>query len=117
MPELSPNGRGHWSKLAKAKAAYRRECAALVSRQQRVAWAGCEGLLKIELYFFPPTARWFDLDNLLARMKAGIDGLADALAFNDRCIRRVEAVRCEPAGKQARVEVELRALGLVDVLL
>lgn len=78
---LSPNTRQHWSKLAKAKKQYREAC----------AWtAKAHGLGKIEagklhvtLEFYAPTRRAFDLDNLLARMKSGLDGLADVIGVDD----------------------------------
>jgi len=79
--ELSPNARLHWAKLAKAKKAYRSECAYLAIAQ---------GIRKVEadklhlsLTFFAPTRRAYDLDNALARMKAGLDGLADVLGVDD----------------------------------
>ena len=79
--ELSPNARLHWAKLAKAKKAYRAECAYLAIAQ---------GIRKVEadklhlsLTFFAPTRRAYDLDNALARMKAGLDGLADVLGVDD----------------------------------
>ena len=79
--ELSPNARLHWAKLAKAKKAYRAECAYLAIAQ---------GIHKVEadklhlsLTFFAPTRRAYDLDNALARMKAGLDGLADVLGVDD----------------------------------
>ena len=34
--------------------------------------------------FIPPDKRSYDRDNLVARMKSGIDGLADALGINDK---------------------------------
>ena len=34
--------------------------------------------------FIPPDRRSYDRDNLVARMKSGIDGLADALKINDK---------------------------------
>ncbi|MDB6454730.1 hypothetical protein [Falsirhodobacter sp. 20TX0035] len=78
---LSPNARGHWSIVAKAKAAYR-----------KAAWAICiaNGLGKLDasaihltLTFCPPCKRRRDADNLLASMKAGIDGIADATGIDD----------------------------------
>ena len=78
---LSPNARGHWSKLAKAKKQYREAC----------AWtAKAHGLGKIEaeklhvtLEFYAPSRRAYDLDNALARMKSGLDGLADVIGVDD----------------------------------
>lgn len=39
--------------------------------------------IKLAFVFRPPDARHYDGDNLLARMKSGLDGLADALGIND----------------------------------
>lgn len=79
---LSPNARGHWSKLAKAKKAYRAACAWTAKEQgaQRVA----AEKLHLTLVFVPPNRRAHDLDNCLARMKSGLDGLADVLGVDDK---------------------------------
>lgn len=78
---LSPNTRQHWSKLAKAKKKYRADCARQASSQ------GADFIdadrLHLTLTFLPPTRRAYDLDNLLARMKSGLDGLADVLGVDD----------------------------------
>lgn len=39
--------------------------------------------LHLSLTFYPPTRRSYDLDNLLARCKAGLDGLADVVGVDD----------------------------------
>ncbi len=39
--------------------------------------------LHVELEFFKPNRRAMDLDNLFARMKAGIDGLSKVLKVDD----------------------------------
>lgn len=39
--------------------------------------------LHLTLTFYAPTRRAFDLDNALARCKAGLDGLADVLGVDD----------------------------------
>ena len=43
-----------------------------------------DGNLRAELTFYKPNRRSMDHDNLLARMKAGLDGVADALKIDDR---------------------------------
>ncbi len=80
--DLSPNARIHWSRLAKAKKLYRAACALQAQAQgvRRVAAAK----LHVHLTFYPPTRRAFDLDNALARMKSGLDGLADVLGVDDK---------------------------------
>lgn len=80
--ELSPNARLHWARVAKAKKAYRETCFWLAKAAKLQAPA--EGLVRIELTFYPPCRRSRDKDNLIASMKAGLDGLADAMAVNDK---------------------------------
>jgi len=78
--ELSPNYRSNWSKRARFTKAYRTACA-------EAAWL--TGVRPIaghdlkEIVFHPPTKARHDRDNLIARFKAGQDGLADALGVND----------------------------------
>lgn len=40
--------------------------------------------LHLTLEFVPPDRRSYDRDNLVARMKSGLDGLADAFKINDK---------------------------------
>lgn len=80
--ELSPNARLHWAKVAKVKKAHRAE-AYYTALPFRGIYTGDEKL-RLELTFFKPTRRAMDMDNLLARMKAGLDGIADGLGINDR---------------------------------
>ncbi|WP_148237971.1 endodeoxyribonuclease RusA [Alicycliphilus denitrificans] len=100
--ELSPNARIHWSKLARAKKAYRAACAWTATEQgaQRVA----ADKLHLSLEFYPPNRRAFDLDNALARMKSGLDGLADVLGVDDRHWS-LSIARVEEIGGYVKVEV------------
>ena len=100
--ELSPNARLHWSKLASAKRAYRHVCAvqAKVQGAQRIS----AGKLHVSLTFYAPTRRAFDLDNALARMKSGLDGLADVLGVDDRHWS-LSIARAEEVGGMVKVEV------------
>lgn len=79
--DLSPNKRQHWAQLAKAKKLYRAACATQ-ARLQGLDRMAAERL-HLSLTFYPPTRRAFDLDNLLARMKSGLDGLADVIGVDD----------------------------------
>jgi len=78
---LSPNARGHWAKVAKAKKEYRAACA-WTARSQGAAPLQASSL-HVGLVFVPPSRRAFDLDNALASMKSGLDGLADVLQVDD----------------------------------
>lgn len=91
---LSPNARLHWAKLAKAKKAYREACAWQAIQQGAQPMQADK--LHLTLTFVPPTRRQYDLDNALARIKAGLDGLADVLKVDDKhwslTIRKGEGV-------------------------
>ena len=91
---LSPNARLHWAKLARLKKQYRAVCAG----QARIQGARAikADALHITVEFVPPTRRAFDLDNALARMKSGLDGLADVLKVDDS--RWELTIRKAPAG-------------------
>lgn len=78
--ELSPNARVHWSVEAKAKKKYRRDCYYVT----RAANVSVSGPITLSFIFYPPHNRGYDKDNLIAQMKSGIDGIADALDIDDR---------------------------------
>lgn len=107
---LSPNARpAHWAVLARAKKGYRARCRAIALA------AGCGGVLgapaerlAVHLIFVPPNRRSRDWDNLLASMKAGLDGVADALGVDDGRWRLSMEVVGEPL-KGGVVRLELRA--------
>lgn len=96
-PALSPNARGHWSTLAKAKKRYRRACwIAVLERFGNVRLRGA-GPWALHLEFRPPPRadRALDEDNLVARMKSGIDGVCDALKIDDKDLRLQPPARGE----------------------
>ncbi|MGO8242966.1 endonuclease [Rhizobium johnstonii] len=78
---LSPNARGHWSSLARAKRAAK-EAAFYLTKQAGVEKIQAESLT-VRYSFFPPSRRAYDLDNLVASMKAAADGIALAIGVDD----------------------------------
>jgi crossover junction endodeoxyribonuclease RusA len=81
--ELSPNRRAHWSQGYKAKRTYRTQCC--VEAEAQVSWDQVlPDALHLHLVFHRPSRRHYDIDNLIARMKAGIDGVCDALHIDDK---------------------------------
>mgnify|MGYP001195151922 FL=1 len=85
--DLSPNARKHWAVVAKAKKQYRKDCYSVSKEQLKKFKKITENIperLVLEMTFIPPDRRSYDRDNLVARMKSGIDGLADALKINDK---------------------------------
>lgn len=99
---LSPNMRQHWSALSRAKKSYRFACA-MTARQQGANRIAADKL-HVSLVFVPPTRRAYDLDNMLARMKSGLDGLADVLGVDDSRWSLTIA-KAEEVGGMVRVEV------------
>jgi crossover junction endodeoxyribonuclease RusA len=79
--ELSPNSRPHWAAKSRAAKSYRHACATL-ARQAGVLSLP-DGRLHVTVEFVPPDRRHRDRDNMLASIKSGLDGLADALGVND----------------------------------
>ena len=80
---LSPNAREHWTVTSKAKKLYRSRCKAIGESVGLGYLRGSENAVCVDLTFFPPDKRARDVDNMLAAMKAGLDGLADAMGVDD----------------------------------
>lgn len=78
---LSPNARSHWAARAKYAKAYRRACWVLTLEAKLPVMP--DGRVYLALEFVPPDRRHRDRDNMLAAMKSGLDGIADALGVND----------------------------------
>jgi crossover junction endodeoxyribonuclease RusA len=81
--DLSPNARKHWRAVSKRKKAYRTGCA--WEAQQAFNEAGrpiMRGVVA-KVTFHPPCARKRDLDNAIASIKAGLDGIADVIGVDD----------------------------------
>lgn len=78
--ELSPNARTHWAKKAKTAKAYKAACWALA---MQAGVAAGDGPITLGLTFYKPSSRRMDLDNMLASVKHGIDGIALALGVDD----------------------------------
>ena len=100
--ELSPNGRTHWRVLAKTKKAYREACA--WSAKEQGAGRIEAQKLHLTITFVPPNRRAHDLDNCLARLKSGLDGLADVLGVDDKHWTLTIA-KSDQVGGMVKVEV------------
>ena len=80
--KLSPNARVHWAQKSKAAKVARNTALALSwdAFGKVVDW---EGDVHVQLDFYPPSKRRYDLDNAIAAMKSSLDGIADALSVDD----------------------------------
>ena len=87
--ELSPNARVHWAKKAKAAKSYRNGAVWVTPRD--------EPGRNVTITFNPPDNRRRDLDNMLASIKSGLDGIAAAIGVDDSqwslTIRKGEIVK------------------------
>ncbi|AEH79074.1 endonuclease [Sinorhizobium meliloti] len=101
---LSPNSRGHWVTLARAKKKAKQDAyfAALEAGVGKIK----ADAITVRYSFFPPTHRSYDLDNLVASMKAAADGIAMAIGVDDSKWRLEIAPR-GPIERNGMVKVDL----------
>ena len=99
--ELSPNARVHWAVKARAAKQYRALCAWEVVASKVKA---PKGKIRLRVEFLAPSRRRNDMDNCIARMKAGFDGMADAWGVNDAKFE-IEPVMSDRLGGEVRVTV------------
>jgi len=113
--KLSPNARQHWAQRSSAVKRARSQ-AYLLARggmsQPGEAWnqllQAKEGdQINITLTFEPPARYRYDIDNLVARMKASLDGIADAIGTDDYMFRLQRPVLSDPHKPHGRVMVTL----------
>ncbi len=114
--ELSPNSRCGWRAKAAAVQAYRYECKVETLKQFGEQTGGLRPLhikpetpVKVTLTFVIKGKRRRDIDNLLASIKSGIDGMVDShLLYDDDVRSWAPSLRYEQ-GAKAAVRVELGA--------
>lgn len=101
--ELSPNARKHWRAISPIKRRYRTACAlvTLAAGQGKLT-----GRHSLHIEFFPPNRRPRDRDNLLASIKFGLDGMADALGINDKHFDPVTITMREEIGPKVRITIQ-----------
>lgn len=81
---LSPNRRDHWAKKSTVRKKYKQDCG-WVAKTVRPNFP--EGEIKLSIRFYPPDKRRRDMDNMLASLKSGLDGIAETWGVNDSRFR------------------------------
>lgn len=106
-PKLSPNARGHWAIVHRAKATARMQAKVITMAAMMAAqWQPpSDGTIPLTITFCPPNKRDRDMDNALASLKAALDGVADALGVDDK--RFVLTLQWGEPCKHGRVMVTL----------
>lgn len=102
--KLSPNARVHWSALARAKKAAKNTAyyTALEAGLRKID----ADRVTVRYTFSPPTRHAYDLDNLVARMKAAADGIAMAIGVDDRNWHlEIAPVAEVTSGGQVKIEI------------
>lgn len=106
--ELNPNTIKHWRKKAEFKKNYFKEgffaAEQMMTKNPEMKF-DLNRTYSITLNFYPPRATG-DLDNMLAAMKSGLDGIAKALRIDDRQFRPITIDI--PAKSQTNPRVEIR---------
>lgn len=81
----SPNGsQGDFHGKARAGRSYKADCGWICKAQAVQPFGPSVGGVHVEVTFHPPTAHAYDLDNMLARCKRGLDAVAEAIGVDDR---------------------------------
>jgi crossover junction endodeoxyribonuclease RusA len=112
--ELSPNARGHWGKAEAARKKFKADCWTatkdfLMKHSGQYVYLQ-QGKLPINIMFHQPDRRERDADNLMARMKYGFDGIAEALGVNDKIFRPVTYDIADEPVKHGKVIVRVEKL-------
>ncbi len=104
---IGPNSRGHWRKAAYLRKRFREACyVTALSQGARKAQMPASGPISLTITFVPPNRRKRDLDNAIASMKAGFDGLADAMGVDDSRFTWAQPPRlADEIGGFVRIEV------------
>jgi crossover junction endodeoxyribonuclease RusA len=103
--ELSPNGRHHWATKARATKKYRAACGWQAIADGVKPNHRHSGPISVHMVFVPPTRRIRDEGNLVAWMKAGLDGLADALGIDDSEFRLTHELDRVNLGGMVKVSI------------
>lgn len=99
---LSPNARPHYMAKYHAAKKYKTQCY-MLAKGQRITFTDQD--IHLSITFHPKTKNTPDIDNCIASIKAGLDGIAAAWKVNDSKFR-LQAAIGEPV-KGGKVVVQL----------
>ena len=99
--ELNPNSSAHFQVKAKKKAIYKTDCYYL-TKMANIPKADYK---EMHIIFYKPNRRYMDLDNMLASMKSGLDGMCMALEIDDRCFKKITIEVAENIGGMVKIDL------------
>lgn len=85
--KITPNSRTFWRKKDEIRAKYKEDCYYIAKECEYRCASGVK--IGVKIIFHPPDKRARDLDNCLASIKSGLDGVAMALGVNDKNFRPI----------------------------
>lgn len=103
--ELNPNSTCYFRKKAKIKATYRAEGFRITTEALQTQTVD-KSAKELHFTFYKPDNRHRDADNMLAAMKSGIDGMADALGINDKQFKTITIHVADQIGGYVVVEIK-----------
>ena len=109
--ELSPNRKNgkHWSTTHAIKTRYLADCRHLALQAMRAAgYVPPQGVFGLTITFAAPDKRRRDMDNMLASLKSGLDGISQALGVDDQHFEPITLKRAF-GDKPGKVIVEVMA--------
>lgn len=112
--ELHPNARGSWKGRHGKVHAYRSTAKALTQHWCNITDATPYARLHLDLTMCQPDARRRDVDGMLSAVKAGLDGIFDAIGVDDSRVASVTVRRGEPNKRDPGVVVRVEALSDAD---
>lgn len=104
--QLSPNSTHHWAVKNLHRQRYKQTCYWLAFEAGIRPNVKYKGPFAVHLKFIPPTRRRRDEDNLVASMKAAIDGLAQAMGVDDSEFRLTHELDRENIAGMIEVSIE-----------
>ena len=104
--KLNPNRIVYFRVRAVIKSTYKATCYRIIKSACLGRRLETTGRIPVTIIFHAPDKRGRDLDNLLASMKSGLDGVAIALGVNDRQFRPVTIDFADSVFKGGKVEIE-----------
>jgi len=99
--ELNPNSSCHYHVKAKHKAIYKELCYWLTKE----AKIPKDDYKELHIIFYKPNRRHMDLDNMLASIKSGLDGMCQALEIDDRCFKKITVEIAENIGGMIKIHL------------
>jgi len=100
--ELSPNNCSHYYEKAKKKAIYK-DLWYWTTKEANIQKGDYS---ELSIVFYKQNRRWMDLDNMLASIKSGLDGMCLALEIDDRCFTKITVEIGQEIAGMIKVEIK-----------